>query len=473
MNKQLVCAAFFALIMYNGYSQSNADKERESKIAATQGGATPLFFDPNTDNIPLITPGTYYNEQECNVRGGLPNVMAKLKAGKPVTIGYIGGSITQGMYCYRTQSAKYLQSLYPSVNMKWINAGVSGTGTDLGACRLYDQMLKYHPDLVFVEFAVNGAYQNGMEGIIRQVYKNNPNTDVCLIYTIFNGQTKVYQEGRIPENITGLEKIAAQYQLPSIHLGMEAAQLEKEDKLVWKGDTKATSDKIIFSADGIHPVTAGGNLYAAAIARSWNKIQQQGIATATKHVLPAPLIADNWEDAKMYAPQDIATFDRQWTKLDSKETANIKQFYGWFPYVMQAEQPGSSFTFKFKGSMFGFFDIGGPETGQLSVQLDGKPVRLQEISAKGYHLYKAIDTSGNDVINRFNNFCNNRYRGQYEFIETTPGVHTVTISIAAQKADKRKILGEKQLADITEHPEKYDRTAIYIGKILLRGEIIK
>jgi len=41
------------------------------------------------------------------------------------------------------------------------------------------------------------------------------------------------------------------------------------------------------------------------------------------------------------------------------------------------------------------------------------------------------------------------------------------------KADKKKILDQSQSQDITSHPEKYDRTAVYIGKILIRGELVK
>jgi hypothetical protein len=122
--------------------------------------------------------------------------------------------------------------------------------------------------------------------------------------------------------------------------------------------------------------------------------------------------------------------------------------------------------------MFGLFDVGGPEVGQLEIEVDGKPVQLQEVSTKGYHLYKAAST-GNTVLNRFNNFCNNRYRGQYDFIEVEPGEHTVVVRISATKADKAAILGAKQQADITEHPEKYDQTVFYLGKILMRGNPIR
>jgi lysophospholipase L1-like esterase len=465
--QQICCLVFFSITVLHVTAQSEEEKKL---IAASQAGASPLFFNPDTGNVPLIAPGNYYNGQECTVRGGLPNFFAKVQAGKPVTIGYIGGSITQGIYCYRSQSAKYINAIYPGIKKTWLNAGVSGTGTDLGACRINDQLLQYHPDLIFVEFAVNGAYRPGMEGIIRQIIKHNPGTDICLIYTALNEQIKAYQAGRISDNIQGLESIADYYHLPSIHLAMEAAQLEKEGKLIWKGIADTANGRVLFSADGTHPAKEGGNLYAAAIARGFEKLKAN--AVAVKHVLLPALISDNWENATMIDPLSVVSFDTNWTKTESTKNNNLRQFAGWFPYIMQAAKPGASFTFRFKGNMFGIFDVGGPEAGQIEIVLDGKPVKLQEISASGYRLYKASVTEGKELLNRFNNFCNNRYRGQYEFIEVTPGEHTVKLSISSVKADKVKILGERQLADITANPDKYDQTVFFLGKILLRGEAL-
>src|SRR3546814_7455299 len=100
-----------------------------------------------------------------------------------------------------------------------------------------------------------------MEGMIRQIITASPQTDICLIYTIRNGQTAVYQRGEVPDNIRGLEQVATHYQLPSIHLGMEAASLEAQGQLVWRGDAQTATGKLLFSTDGIHPKEAGGNLY--------------------------------------------------------------------------------------------------------------------------------------------------------------------------------------------------------------------
>lgn len=460
-----ILSLFLLVQLTTATAQNREEQERSRQIAASQAGASFLYFNPGDTTVPLVSPGIWYNGNECTVRGGLPHFFRKAAAGQPLTIGFIGGSITQGNACYRPQAARYIQAMFPGTPMMGINAGVSGTGTDLGACRLQDQLMQYHPDLVFVEFAVNGAFPAGMEGIIRQIRRASPQTDICLIYTIYSGQTKVYTAGDIPENIQGLEQLAAHYQLPSVHLGMEVARLEQEGKLLWKS-AEEVPGKIVFSHDGTHPITAGGNLYAAAIARAMHKIQTaNNVGTVT---LPAPLLADNWEDAGMYDPQEIAGFGAGW-----KKTVPLQQFHPWFPYVMMAEQPGATFTFRFTGTLFGIFDIGGPEAGQLEAVVDGKVMKLACYSPKGTHFLseaETTDSSGSVAINRFNQYCNNRYRGQHEMILLPPGKHTVTLRLSARKADKRKILGSAQQEDIIQHPEKYDRTVVYIGKILLRGK---
>lgn len=69
---------------------------------------------------------------------------------------------------------------------------------------------------------------------------------------------------------------------------------------------------------------------------------------------------------------------------------------------------------------------------------------MKEVSTKGFHLYEANDRIGNYTLNRFNFWCNNRYRGQYDVIKLEKGIHQVTIRVSSEKADKKKILGNKQ-----------------------------
>lgn len=441
----------------------------QEKIAASQAGASPLVYTTSDKDIPFIVVSDYRNDKECIVRSGLPNFFTKMKEGKDLTVAFIGGSITQGDYCYRLQVSKYLEDHYPGVTFKWINAGVSGTGTDLGAFRLQEQVLDFNPDLIFIEFAVNGAYLDGMEGIVRQIIKKDARTDICLLYTIITGQTALYQKNDMPLVIKGLEKIAEHYQIPSVHLGMEAAQMETDKLLLWKGTKDEAGGRILFSGDGIHPITSGGNLYAAALARAIIKIESDK-TTAISHSLPTPLISADWENARMYAPQQIARFDSYWENIKTKEEPQLKKFNEWFDTVMTSGKKGASFSFRFEGDMFGLFDIGGPEVGQVEVVADNRILRFKPGNIPGARYLDSGIEAGNYTINRFNAYCNSRYRGQYDVVKLKKGVHYVTIRISFADADKKAILGKDQQGDISQHPEKYGKSVIYLGRILLRGK---
>lgn len=457
----------FLLPVPSVLAQAMTDSE---KIAASQDGASPLVYTVDRAEVPLIVPGEYDNDLECTVRSGLPDFFGKLSQGEDVTVAFIGGSITQGDWCYRLQISRFMEERWSGSSFSWINAGVSGTGTDLGAFRIDEQVLAYSPDLVFIEFAVNGAYAPGMEGMVRKIIEADPHTDICFLYTVKTGQTAEYQKGNVPETIQRLEQVAEHYGIPSIHLGMEAAQLEKDGRLIWKGSRKNAGDRILFSNDGIHPLKDGGNLYAAAIARGLLKMQS-GAGSKAYELPEKPLYGTEWDSACMYAPADIAGYDGNWKTVRTSDRPELRKFQGWFDTVLASSRKESYFYFAFEGDMFGFFDIGGPESGQLEILVDGELVKLKSCAARGFGYYLANDKEGEYTLNRFNRWCNNRYRGQHAVIQVPYGQHQVTVRISSVEADKRAILSGHD--DIDANPDKYAKSTIYIGRILLRGKPIE
>lgn len=435
----------------------------------TASQSASLTFDTSRKDIPLIEPGKNGVDKECSVRGGLPTFHKKVNGSEPVTVAFLGGSITHGGFCYRLQLAKYLEQRYKDTRFTWINAGVPGTGSDLGAFRVDEQILASCPDVVFIDFSVNGAYTPAMEGIIRKIRKQSPETDICLLYAATEPHMREYQKGSLPAAVREEETLADHYQLPSVHMAMEAAALEADGKLVWKGKKDEVTDKILFSADGLHPAKAGGNLYASAIARAIEKCAAAKPAPLT--TLPAPLYGEEWDNAKMYVPAEVCKKHGLWRDVDAAKDSRMKQFSSWFPTVMTSGHPASTLSFAFDGDMFGIFDIGGPEMGQLEIYVDGQMIRLKKLADNGSRVMEATDLTGSHYLNRFNRYCNKRYRGQYELIKVSPGLHQVTIKLSDNKSDKRAILGEKQLKDIEENPDKYDKTYLMLGRLLVRGEI--
>ena len=259
---------------------------------------------------------------ECHPRSGLPNVLTKLQAGREVQIACLGGSIT-AQAGWRPKILAWFAEQFPQAKVGEINAAIGGTGSDLGVFRLEHDVLDHKPDLLFVEFAVNDAgappeqIYRCMEGIVRQTLRNDPTTDICFVYTLAGNMLQTLQEGLFPRSASAMEKIAEHYAIPSIHMGLEVARLEKEGKLIFQGPNPATEqekaalgDKILFSPDAVHPYTdTGHQLYLDAVVRSMARIRDAG--KPGPHPLGDPFVPDNWEKAKMI-PLSRARLSEGW-----------------------------------------------------------------------------------------------------------------------------------------------------------------
>lgn len=155
---------------------------------------------------------------ECRPRGGVPNALAKLRAGGPVRIAYLGGSITAANG-WRPKTLAWFRSAFPKAQIEEINATISGTGSDYGAVRLPGDVLSKKPDLLFVEFRVNGSVGfdvHSTEGIVRQTFAADPATDICFVYTLNNGQLVSLGKGIQTRFGQAMERVCDHYGIPSI-----------------------------------------------------------------------------------------------------------------------------------------------------------------------------------------------------------------------------------------------------------------
>ena len=177
--------------------------------------------------------------EEFHERDGLLNFFRKVKSGHQINVAYIGGSITEAEHGWRSLTYNWLVTQYPKVLFKQINATIGGTGSNLGVFRLERDVLVNHPDLVFVEFAVNDgnspaeAIQVAMEGIVRKIWRQNPETDICFVYTLAENGVKSLQEGNFQPSAAAMEQVADHYRIPSIHMGVEVVKLLEAGKCNW------------------------------------------------------------------------------------------------------------------------------------------------------------------------------------------------------------------------------------------------
>ena len=398
---------------------------------------------------------------ECRERGGLPNFVAKLERGADVKIAYLGGSIT-AQDGWRPKTLDWFREKFRDAKISEINAAIGGTGSDLGVFRLKHDVLDHKPDLLFVEFAVNdgGAATDQiyrcMEGIVRQAWKYDPLIDVCFVYTLAGNMLETLQQGKFPHSASVMERVADHYAIPSIHMGLEVARLEKAGRLVFKGDKPKSEaekvtlgDKILFSPDGVHPYTdTGHELYLKAVVRSFSRIEKAG--TPAAHALPAPLVADNWEGAKMLALSQ-AKLSQGWRRLDPQVDALAKSFGDRLPEVWQASKPGESISFSFRGRTVRIYDLVGPDCGQLTIALDDQPLVVKP---------------------RFDAYCTYHRLAALSVGEELPeSVHRVKISIHPNQPDKTRILAERN--EKMNDPKRFDGTAWYAGGILLIGDLVE
>ncbi|MEN6427180.1 MAG: alpha-L-fucosidase [Phycisphaerales bacterium] len=397
---------------------------------------------------------------ELRARDGLANFFAKAKAGGKVTVAYLGGSITAANG-WRPQTTAWLQQRYPKAQFSEINAAIGGTGSDLGVYRLGQDVLAHRPDLVFVEFAVNdgGASPEQiyrcMEGIVRQLRRADPATDICFVYTMHDGMLKDLAAGRLPRSASAMEFIADHYGIPSILLAHEAARRINAGEWVFtssKPEMPADPDKGLparpaFSSDSCHPFTETGHrLYAEAIARSFEAMES--LRTPGPRLLPTPFTADNHEAAKLIS-LTAAMLGEGWQKLDPQTDRIARNFSERLPILWCADKAGATLSFTFHGRAAAVYDLLGPDGGELEVLVDDQPARL---------------------VRRFDAYCTYHRLGTTVLLSQTQAAdHTVTVRLTGNTFDKAEILSRNK--NTIDDPARYTPLRWYAGALLIDGEL--
>lgn len=408
--------------------------------------------------------------EEVRARGGVPNLLAKIDAGKPVTIAYLGGSIT-AMNGWRNKTTDWFRKTFPNNTFTEVHASIGGTGSDLGAFRVGRDALQHKPDLLFVEFATNDggaapeAIWRSMEGIVRQTWKADPTTDIVFTYTITTGFTNDYCRGLCNRSASAMEMLADHYGIPSVGFGPRVAALLSAGKLVMTPpaaavptavpdakDTAAagkTDAPLVFADDGVHPRDGGHELYRASITNAFTQMRA-GPHAAAPHTLGAPFVADNWESAKM-VPVTEAMLKGPWEKLPETDD-KMKGFSNRMGQIWYSGTPGASLTFKFKGTLAQVYDLLGPDGGQVDISIDGKPA--------------------GKPVPRFDSYCTyHRIATLHAASFPEPGEHTVTITVDPQQPDRHSVAFRLKDPAAELAAPKFQGTKVWFSQLMLLGDL--
>ncbi len=416
--------------------------------------------------------GASCNAAECRLRGGLPNFYGKIARGKNLKIAYFGGSITN-QSGWRVLSLKYFKDKFPKSNFDGINAAIGGTNSFLGAFRLKHDVLEKNPDLVFVEFAVNDSSSGrtniirAMEGIVRQIWKHNPKTDICFVYTFTEKDLADRQAGRMSRSQAAMEEVADRYGIPSVDMCLEVARLEKEGKLAMKTDfgplenvagkvLDVKSDvlvgadgKIPFSKDGVHPYPNTGHvIYTRALVRSLEKIEVQG-GVESPHSMGAPMDTKCLENTEIISPDMLSLSGGKKIPLND---SFARPFNGRLPHsYAYIFSPGETIEFKFRGGTAALYVVLGYCGGSLDVEIDGKERRI---------------------------FCYDAYAGflRVGVLGLVSGgnesdLHSVKIKVSADDCDKYSVLKPNYKKHFERNRELYKSKYLVLGALLLSGRL--
>lgn len=230
------------------------------------------------------------------------HAMAKARRGEDITIAVIGGSVTAGSLAsgenkrWANIMKEWWVVTFPGSNVGFINAGIGGTGSDIGAHRISEDVLDYDPDFIIVEFSVNdaaGQYAEKMtEGLIRQILQADSLPGVMMLLLKQQNGTSAQSSHKL---------IGEHYNVPMVSFA---------DMI----DTAVASDGIDLGdiyVDGLHPNDLGMQYMADFLIDEltgiYDVLPDDQDLPQTDTVLPAPLITDTYAHTYRYKTSAIVS----------------------------------------------------------------------------------------------------------------------------------------------------------------------
>lgn len=195
----------------------------------------------------------------------LKEVINRANRGEELTIGFLGGSITEGSlaseqnqtYAYRV--FRWWEQTFPKAKFHYVNGGIGGTSSHYGVARAVTDLLMYQPDFVVVDFSVNDTansfFQETYEGLIRKLLNWDSKPAVVLLHNVF------YDTGLSAQEYH--QTVGEWYHLPCISIRDTIYQRIKAGEL----------KRIEVTPDGLHPNDQGHKLVAEEVICFLEKVK--------------------------------------------------------------------------------------------------------------------------------------------------------------------------------------------------------
>lgn len=239
----------------------------------------------------------------------LKRCMKDAKLGKELTIGFLGGSITQGSlattmentYAYRVFS--WWKQTFPQAKFHYVNGGIGGTTSHYGVSRAVTDVLMYQPDVVVVDFSVNDEadefFQETYEGVVRKLLRWKSEPAVILLNNVF------YDTGANAQEYHNA--VGNWYQVPHVSIKDTLYQRMRRGEY--------TREEL--TSDGLHPNDKGHKLVADEIISFLEKV----LADTKEEepcLIPEPMTANAYEEAKRLTIRELSP-DLNGFRADTEE----------------------------------------------------------------------------------------------------------------------------------------------------------
>lgn len=281
----------------------------------------------------------------------MKKMIEKARAGEDITLGFIGGSITEGYNAgtkdiYAKLTYDYFSENFGTGdNVHYVNAGLSGTPSTLGLIRSDRDLFQYEPDIIFIEFAVNDGTssmdETGYESLVHKALAQPNEPAVVLLYSVI-------ESGYTCQDNMNL--ITFPYDLPKISVKDAIWPYIESGEFTWEE----------WSNDESHPNALGSKLYADFIINYFETVDKEeisegyevpkGFSKAFDHI--GLLMVDNTyntdaiqiESIGSYkAGSSIEAFKEGWTRDTSGNDAFSFTFEGDSLYVVYKDTTSSSY----------------------------------------------------------------------------------------------------------------------------------
>lgn len=379
-------------------SAAGCGKKEDSQMQDSSSQSTWSMADPSL-NLPTLNLGHTTEDmiRRAVVNPGntarLADAMKRAQAGEKITIGTIGGSITQGTAAsttderYANRALQWWAKTFPKAQLDFVNAGIGATDSYIGVHRVDTDLLSKKPDVVIVEFSVNDTDAalnlQTYDSLVRKILQAENHPAVILLFTTQEDGTSL-QDTHM--------QIGSAYNLPMISYKNAVLPEIEAGKFTWKD----------ISPDNIHPNSVGHGIIGELLWSYFNSVYAKldQINTSDLTFTATPVTKDLYAkgqllDSKTLTPKTMQGFEQA-------EVSNQ------FPNDWTTKE-GGELTFEVTGSNIGvlYYKTVDGKSGQYCVYVDDRLIQVLD----------------GDFTGGWGNYA----QAQQVYTSDTPSTHTVTI----------------------------------------------